>query len=128
MSRKTSQDFGTDRVAKPTESRSEITQQSPALATIVHIVDGQELQVFPLLANEFIIGRLKVCGIYVSGDSSISRKHARIYREGVVFLVEDLGSSNGTFLNGEKVLQPTELRVSDKVEVGDQVFRFKRQA
>lgn len=128
MNRKSHQDFGTDRVAKPTEQLADQTQQSPALAAMVHVVGGQELQVYPLLAEEFIIGRIKACNITIADDSNVSRKHARIYKSGVVFLVEDLGSSNGTYLNGVELLGPTELRVGDEVEIGDQLFRFKREA
>lgn len=128
MNRKSHQDFGTDRVAKPTEQLVDQTQQSPALAAMVHVVGGQELQVYPLLAAEFVIGRVKACNITITDDSNVSRKHARIFRSGVVFLIEDLGSSNGTSLNGVKLTRPTELRVGDEVQVGDQVFMFKRQA
>ncbi|MHC4840810.1 MAG: FHA domain-containing protein [Planctomycetota bacterium] len=128
MGNKSNNDFGTDRVAKPTVPSAEATQQSPALAAMVHVFNGQEIKVYPMLGVEYIIGRVKSCHIQVTDDSSISRQHARIYRQGVVFLVEDLGSSNGTLLNGKEVSRPTELRVGDEVEVGSQKFRFKRQA
>ena len=83
---------------------------------------------YPLLADEFVIGRVKACNVTIVDDSNVSRKHAKIFRSGVVFLIEDLGSSNGTSLNGIELTRPTELRVGDEVQVGDQVFLFKRQA
>ncbi len=128
MTRKSHQDFGTDKIAKPTEQLVDPTHQSPALAAMVHVVGGQELQVYPLLADEFVIGRVKACNVTIVDDSNVSRKHAKIFRSGVVFLIEDLGSSNGTSLNGIELTRPTELRVGDEVQVGDQVFLFKRQA
>ncbi|MCC7507971.1 MAG: FHA domain-containing protein [Planctomycetes bacterium] len=127
MAKRGNSDFGTDRVAKPTREAGDSTQQSPALATLVRLVNGAETQVHPLLGDLFLIGRGKDCHIRIEGDTSVSRKHASIRRSGVQFIIEDLGSSNGIHINGTKVDGHQELKVGDTVEIGSQAYVFKRR-
>ncbi|MBZ0137077.1 MAG: FHA domain-containing protein [Planctomycetes bacterium] len=127
MARRGNQDFGTDRVAKPTQETGDSTQQSPALATLVRVVDGRDASVHPLLGDLFLIGRDKSCHIQITDDTSVSRKHASITRQGVRFVVEDLGSSNGVLVNGTRISGGHELRVGDKVEIGKTLYVFRRR-
>ncbi|HJZ87130.1 MAG TPA: GGDEF domain-containing protein [Polyangia bacterium] len=59
-------------------------------------------------------------------DVGISRRHARVFRDEKVgrYLVEDLGSTNGTRLNGARLHKPTALTEADKIIVGSTVVRF----
>ena len=57
-------------------------------------------------------------------DKRSSREHAVIRREGRKLILEDQGSTNGTYLNGERLLNPIQLRDGDQVRVGDIVFTF----
>lgn len=57
-------------------------------------------------------------------DKRSSREHAVIRREGRKVLLEDLGSTNGTYLNGERLLQVVQLRDGDQIKVGDVAFVF----
>lgn len=54
----------------------------------------------------------------------VSREHALLQREGWKVILEDLGSTNGTFLNGQRVLNPIELRDGDHIRIGDVEFVF----
>jgi len=54
----------------------------------------------------------------------VSREHARLRREGWRVILEDLGSTNGTWLNEERVLNPVELRDDDQIRIGDVTFVF----
>ncbi len=54
----------------------------------------------------------------------ISREHARIVRQGWRVILEDLGSSNGTFLNDQRLVAPAQLRDGDRIKVGDVLFVF----
>jgi len=54
----------------------------------------------------------------------VSREHSRVERQGRHVMLVDLGSTNGTFLNGERVLAPVRLRDGDSVSVGDVVLVF----
>lgn len=58
-------------------------------------------------------------------DQFASGRHARISREGATMILEDLGSTNGTWLNGEQVVGPTPLHAGDRVRIGDSEFRFE---
>ena len=66
---------------------------------------------------ETVIGRHSECDIAIA-DSRLSRRHARILKAGGKFLLEDLGSSNGTDLNGEPLFEPAELRNGDRISFG----------
>jgi pSer/pThr/pTyr-binding forkhead associated (FHA) protein len=57
-------------------------------------------------------------------DPEVSRQHALLRREGESFFVEDLGTANGTSVNGELLREPHELRPDDTVRVGGCSFRF----
>jgi hypothetical protein len=70
------------------------------------------------VSDELEIGR-HADGVGRLGDDvEISRRHARLARAGSGFVVEDLGSTNGTFLNGRRIEAPELLSVGDEIEVG----------
>lgn len=58
-------------------------------------------------------------------DPFASGRHARLTRQGHVIVLEDLGSTNGTYLNDEPVQGPQPLHPGDRVRIGDSVFRFE---
>jgi len=64
----------------------------------------------------------------VLSDATVSRQHAKIKAEGDQFLLYDLGSANGTTVNGAKVTDPVILNDGDIVRFGEVEFRFKRLA
>jgi hypothetical protein len=57
-------------------------------------------------------------------DPFASSRHARIFREGPVVVIEDLGSTNGTYLNDELLTGPTPLHDGDRVRIGDSEFSY----
>jgi len=63
------------------------------------------------------IGRDRSCEL-VLGDAEVSRKHARLETQGEVVYVRDLESSNGTFLNGQRLTGAIEMREGDAIDVG----------
>jgi pSer/pThr/pTyr-binding forkhead associated (FHA) protein len=77
-----------------------------------------------IVTAEFRIGRHPECNMVLQDDAKVSRRHARIYRLGEECLIEDNGSSNGTFVNGEKVEEPRMLKPGDKVGIGAREFTF----
>lgn len=58
-------------------------------------------------------------------DPFASGRHARLTRQGSVIVLEDLGSTNGTYLNEEPVQGPQPLHPGDRVRIGDSVFTFE---
>ncbi|MDC0935660.1 FHA domain-containing protein [Pirellulales bacterium] len=67
--------------------------------------------------KQFVIGRAAECHLHV-GTTSISRKHCVIERNGQTVTVKDLGSRNGTIVNGKKIVGETELSAGDEIELG----------
>ncbi|MFN2243315.1 MAG: FHA domain-containing protein [Anaerolineae bacterium] len=71
------------------------------------------------------IGRQDQCEVQVAG-TWVSRRHARLAWTGTGYIVEDLGSTNGTFVNGEQVSGPRMLQSGDRLQLGEQVeFAFE---
>jgi hypothetical protein len=59
-------------------------------------------------------------------DPFASSRHARISREGHTFVIEDLGSTNGTYLNDTPLNGPQPLRDGDRIRIGDSVFSYQQ--
>jgi FHA domain-containing protein len=59
-------------------------------------------------------------------DTFASTAHARLVPQGEVIVLEDLGSTNGTYLNGEPLRGPQPLHVGDSIRIGDSEFTFER--
>jgi class 3 adenylate cyclase len=71
-----------------------------------------------------VLGRSKQCGIVIE-DERASRRHAMVHRQAdAEFWLVDLGSANGTRLNGRRVSRPTRLQVGDRIEIAGRQFTF----
>jgi hypothetical protein len=79
----------------------------------------------PLEKNRIVIGRSKDCDIEIS-DQNVSRRHAEIRQEGAAHWVVDLGSTNGTEVNGRR-LKRAKLRPGDTITVGSSELVFRRE-
>ncbi|MCC7441628.1 MAG: FHA domain-containing protein [Bdellovibrionales bacterium] len=77
---------------------------------------------FEIKGNEVILGRSKNCEIVLE-DKKASRKHTLVRKAGLNFVVKDLDSANGTYLNGVKI-QEQELSGDDVIRIGDTDIRF----
>jgi len=71
------------------------------------------------------VGRADACQVRLS-DTYVSSFHARIYSQDGSWYVEDLGSTNGTYLNQRRVTAPAELWAGDRVRVGKTTLEFRR--
>ncbi len=83
--------------------------------------DGKRVEV---AAEPVVIGRHPECDV-VLNDAEVSRQHAEVRREEGAFLVVDLGSLNGTRVNGVGVKQPRELHDGDQITIGTHALRFE---
>ena len=81
--------------------------------------------VIQLSQGESIVGRDDSADLSFPGESSVSRRHAKIIRSGDQVEVEDLGSTNGTFVNGARIATATALRPGDQVHFGELTARFE---
>jgi pSer/pThr/pTyr-binding forkhead associated (FHA) protein len=75
------------------------------------------------LADELTVGRAAGCGVTLD-DTYASQLHARVFRRDGQLFVEDLGSTNGTYLNRQKVHGPQVMRRGDRLQVGNTVLEL----
>jgi two-component system cell cycle response regulator len=92
-------------------------------ASLVLIYGGPELGKRFELRQDAVIGRDPSCDIVVD-MSFVSRQHARLTRNGSEWLIEDLGSRNGTQVNGAPAEALTPLRNGDQIKAGGAIFKF----
>ena len=78
------------------------------------------------LDDELTVGRSPGCGVPTTYDAFSSTLHARLFRRGDQLWVEDLGSTNGTFVNSERINKATRLARGDLLQVGATVFEVTR--
>ena len=78
------------------------------------------------LDGELILGREHGTADVVIPDSGVSRRHARVLAHNGEVTVEDLRSSNGTYVNGHRVSGPVELGTGDEVQIGDTIVGLRR--
>lgn len=82
---------------------------------------------FPLEVDEVIIGRATDATLSIP-DTSVSRKHAVVRREGGGFVVADMGSGNGTIVNGEPITEDRPLSSGDVITLGDTEITFRDES
>lgn len=75
---------------------------------------------FALEGDQLIIGRDASHAVSIN-DAEVSRKHARLTFQGGKYVLEDLGSTNGTFVNGQRLVSPVVLKPGDVVSLGEQI-------
>jgi hypothetical protein len=78
--------------------------------------EGEERRV-QVDQDKFVVGRLSTADLSIP-NGKLSREHIKIERFGDIFVVSDCGSSNGTKLNGEDLLEPVALKNDDELELG----------
>ena len=77
------------------------------------------------LGPELTVGRAAGCQIALTDDTYVSQLHARVFERSGQIYVEDLGSTNGTYVNRMKVEAPTRLTIGDQVQVGNVVLEVR---
>lgn len=74
------------------------------------------------LGDELTVGRSPGCAIALPDDTYVSQMHARVFRRDGRWWVDDLGSTNGTLLNGSPVTRPAVIRPGDRLQFGQTVM------
>ena len=99
---------------------AELREGAGAPSPCVVLPDGRRVDIG---AEPLVIGRLAECQVVLS-DPNVSRRHAELRHEGTDVVVADLGSTNGTLVNGRPVRQQR-LADGDEITVGSTVLRFE---
>ena len=109
------------RAAQPRQQRE---RKKEPRTVVVLAEQGKRLASVPLQGN-LQVGRADACQIKLS-DTYASSFHARIFSRDGQWYVEDLGSTNGTYMNQRRVTSPVEVRAGDRIRVGKTTLEFRR--
>ena len=114
----------------PKSSKTEGDSKSPRAEDasppeIVVEKEGKLVMRVPFVLEQMVIGRDAERVDLPLDDRALSREHLRIERRGASIWVNDLGSANGTYLNGQKVRESMRIEAGDTLEVGHFVLRFE---
>jgi hypothetical protein len=119
------------KATRPARAPSPPKSQRPSKArnnlppTRVAVVDGPlKGQSFALSSLPLTIGRADDSTIVVN-DDYVSSNHARLVPNGSVWILEDLGSTNGTLLDATKISAPTEVHVGSQIRIGRTVLELQ---
>jgi pSer/pThr/pTyr-binding forkhead associated (FHA) protein len=97
-----------------------------AMASVTVIFGGKEEKIYPLDRSRLVVGREPKCEIQID-NLGISREHCAFSQRGEAFLIQDLNSSNGTYVNGRKITEHF-LNNDDEIIVGKYKLIFKNEA
>lgn len=111
--------------AAPPRTRRERTAAKRTVAHLRIVEPAEQRGRTYDVADELTIGRAAGCQIPLD-DSYASQLHARLFRRNGELLVEDLGSTNGTFLNRKKVDAAVPIRKGDRLQVGKTVLELTK--
>ncbi len=92
-------------------------------ANLVLLVKNGNQKVFPLPGHVTVVGRRKNCDLRIPLES-VSRRHCQFNIEDKILKLRDLGSRNGTFLNGKRIEEQT-LKPGDSIKIGPVVFAMQ---
>jgi pSer/pThr/pTyr-binding forkhead associated (FHA) protein len=107
----------------PPRAPSRRARRAPSKITVV---EGQNHKGKSFdIGEELVIGRAQQCHLMLD-DNYVSQVHARIFPNGDKYMVEDLGSTNGTYVNRRRITSPQELRRGDQVKIGKTVLEVRR--
>jgi tetratricopeptide (TPR) repeat protein len=106
------------------DTRAAVDTVEPPRGCRLIIVAGPDIGLeWAFKVPEIIIGRDEDCQLSLN-DIAVSRKHAKLTLEGQRFFLSDLGSGNGTHLNGARVDVRVELSPGDEIVIGERTLRF----
>jgi len=74
------------------------------------------------LDTEVVVGRADECDVTLNEDPFVSTRHARFFQRDGEWWVEDLGSTNGTLVNAQRITEASRIRRDDRVQAGSAVF------
>ncbi|HUA12021.1 MAG TPA: FHA domain-containing protein [Solirubrobacteraceae bacterium] len=97
-------------------------ERAPRL--VVERAPGHDPGMIYDLVGEVVLGRGEDADILLE-DPFASSRHAVIYEQGEVSVIEDLASTNGTYMNEELLQSPRPLHTGDRVRIGDSEFEFR---
>jgi phosphoserine phosphatase RsbU/P len=97
------------------------------MAELVLIQNESEVRRYTVVDSEMIIGRSSDAAVMID-DGEVSRRHARLWKQGERYYLEDLGSNNGTFVNTRRIGEKIALAPNDLIAIGPHRLRFRDES
>jgi hypothetical protein len=114
------------RAAAPAPVPAKASKRAKKPIRKVTVIEGDKLKGKSFdVGDELVIGRADKCHV-VLDDTYVSQVHARVFASDDRYLVEDLGSTNGTYLNRRRITAPAELQRGDRVKIGKTVLEMRK--
>lgn len=99
----------------------------PRPAANLIVKQGPQIGIlFPITAIRVVLGREDTCDIVIQ-DAEVSRRHTEVTWDGKTYIIQDLGSTNGTFVNGIHVTEPSHLKPNSTIGIGQTVLAFETE-
>ncbi|HEX4492858.1 MAG TPA: FHA domain-containing protein [Acidimicrobiia bacterium] len=110
--------------ARPAPAKAKPTPRRPWRLVVLEpeAANGRTFEVH----GELTIGRAAGCGVSLPDDTYVSNVHARVNERNGEVLLEDLGSTNGTLVDGSTITAPRTLRKGDRIQIGQTVLEVAR--
>lgn len=99
-------------------------RRRPPTTLVVHVPDGSRPRTVRL-TGPLEIGRAETCQVRLD-DAYASLHHARLQHRDGAWVLEDLGSTNGTYVNDRRIAAPVEVHAGDVVRIGKTVLELRR--
>lgn len=109
----------------PSDGGTVLLSRTPKMAHEALLIDRRANRTYELSKPEMRLGRSAENEIPLDSEK-VSRRHALIVLTGATFYIQDLGSANGTFVNGNQVRDRVALSNGDEIRLGDQTFLFQQ--
>jgi len=121
--RRAARDEGTG-TARPEKKARPPRAAKPPSSVLVHTPDERKARAFRL-SGPLEIGRAEACQVRLE-DTYVSQVHARLSARDGAWFIEDLGSTNGTYVNDHRVQAAVEVHPGDIVRVGKTILELRR--
>jgi pSer/pThr/pTyr-binding forkhead associated (FHA) protein len=102
----------------------EMNNFQSALPARLILRSGEDLREYHLRQAEQTLGRDQTNDIVLADDEQVSGKHLRLFVRAGMYYVEDMGSTNGTFLNGERISEAVLLTSGDLIKTGKTILKY----
>jgi pSer/pThr/pTyr-binding forkhead associated (FHA) protein len=114
------------RAARGERKQSETSPAAPpGLSGVVIRSDGQKARSVRVESTSLVLGRAPDCELPLE-DTYVSQQHARIFAKDDAWYVEDLGSTNGTFVNDQRLSSPAMVQSGDRIRLGTTEVELRR--
>jgi pSer/pThr/pTyr-binding forkhead associated (FHA) protein len=108
--------------SRPTRQKAPPRGKKGAVARLIVLEPPASKGTAIGVANEVTFGRAPGCTVSVPDDTFVSQVHARVFNDQGNIIIEDVGSTNGTYVNGTRLTVGTVLHKGDRIQIGGTVL------